>query len=118
MSNETKTAVIRALAPHKAFFLELKKVVGRHKTQKHLSGATQEEIDALLLLIHNCVIGLIPIPAELVTKIIKAKRMLLLRQRFELPTTFDRLQKAPRREKIALLLSIQSLLPSLVSIVA
>ena len=118
MSTDKKIEVIRTLAPHKDFFSELKEVSGAHKTHKILSGATTEEIDALLTLIHNCVVGLIPIPAELISKIIKAKRMLLLRHRFELSTTFALLLKDGRPRKIALLMSIQSLLPALVGIIA
>lgn len=118
MTTESKIGLIRTLAPRKEFFLELKSVSGRHKTFVILSGATAEEIDALLLLIHSCVVGIIPIPATLISKIIKAKRMPLLRRRFELPNTFALLLKTARRDKIALLMSIQSLLPALVDIVA
>ena len=117
MTTEKKIEVIRGLAPHKTFFIELRSVSGRHKTQKILSGAADTEIDSLLLLIHNCVIGLIPIPAPLIAKIIKGKRMPLLRQRFELPTAFALLLKTSRRAKISLLLSIQSLLQAFAGII-
>ena len=117
MTEQKKLKVINVLRPHKSFFVTLASSKSLHNTQTVLASASSAEIKAILILIHNCTLGIIPVPSSLVTQLLRSKRLGAVRQRFELPQTFEKLLKDERKEKLRVLLSLKSLLPAFCRII-
>ena len=117
MSDAKKFRVVDNLVPHKTFLSKIAAASSLSRIHNLLAGSSPTELKALLLLIHNCVTGIIPVPAALISSLVRSKRMTTLRQTFELPTNFAQLQKEKRQGQLQALLRIKSLLPAFCRIV-
>ena len=112
MTYKKKAKLLASLLPRKSFFINISGLASPHGLQKALATASDKEIDAMLRLLHACVGGLVPVPAALLRKIIKSKKLPLVKQLFEDEESFmSFLQNSSRHEKLAALSQIKSLLP-------
>lgn len=113
MSYTEKIRLLTALAPHKVFFTEISRLTSPHGLRGALATASDEQVDGLLLLLHACAAGLIPVPPALIKRLVKSKKMPLVKQLFETEATFTSfLQNSTRHQKLASLSQIKSLLPA------
>ena len=113
MSYKEKIHLLTTLGPHKPFFIAISRLASPHTLRKALAAANDSEIDALLLVLHACAAGVIPVPPMLLKRLIKSKKLPLIKQLFETEETFATfLQNSTRHQKLASLSQIKSLLPA------